>query len=123
MRSRDVSRSHNWLLSRNKRSCHALGRFWPDSELSRCHHRSDVDRDAIRSDRWHRSGARRSQHAVAGRSLVSEVVGVIWVLIIGYALGTASHSLSIGSEILSRTSPTVLDLLIGLVGGPLTTVR
>jgi uncharacterized hydrophobic protein (TIGR00271 family) len=52
-----------------------------------------------------------------GRSLVSEIVGVMLVLTIGYALGMASRSLSIGSEILSRTSPTVIDLLIGLVGG------
>jgi uncharacterized hydrophobic protein (TIGR00271 family) len=51
------------------------------------------------------------------RSLVSEIAGAILAVIIGYALGTASRSLSIGSEILSRTSPTVLDLLIGLVGG------
>ena len=51
------------------------------------------------------------------RSLVSEIVGAILVLTIGYALGMASRRLSIGSEILSRTSPTVLDLLIGLVGG------
>ena len=51
------------------------------------------------------------------RSLVSEIVGVILVLTIGYGLGMASRRLSIGSEILSRTSPTVIDLLIGLVGG------
>jgi uncharacterized hydrophobic protein (TIGR00271 family) len=62
-------------------------------------------------------GLAEANMPLLARSLVSEVVGVIWVLIIGYVLGTASHSLSIGSEILSRTSPTVLDLLIGLVGG------
>jgi uncharacterized hydrophobic protein (TIGR00271 family) len=52
-----------------------------------------------------------------GRSLVSEVAGAAWVLAIGYAVGVASHNLSMGSEILSRTSPNILDLLIGLVGG------
>jgi uncharacterized hydrophobic protein (TIGR00271 family) len=52
-----------------------------------------------------------------GRSLVSEIVGAAWVLAIGYAVGVASHNLSTGSEILSRTSPNILDLLIGLVGG------
>jgi uncharacterized hydrophobic protein (TIGR00271 family) len=52
-----------------------------------------------------------------GRSLVSEIVGAAWVLAIGCAVGVASHNLSMGSEILSRTSPNILDLLIGLVGG------
>src|SRR5215831_10405163 len=51
------------------------------------------------------------------RSLVSEIAGAAWVLAIGCAVGMASHNLSIGSEILSRTSPNILDLLIGLVGG------
>lgn len=52
-----------------------------------------------------------------GRSLLSEMVGVIGVLIIGFVIGLAGHNVAIGSEILSRTSPSVLDLLIGLVGG------
>lgn len=43
-----------------------------------------------------------------GRSLVSEVAGAAWVLAIGYGVGVASHSLSMGSEILSRTSPNIL---------------
>lgn len=51
------------------------------------------------------------------RSLLSEIAGVVWVLAIGYGIGMASREISIGSEILSRTSPSVLDLLIGLVGG------
>ena len=50
------------------------------------------------------------------RSLVSELVGVIWVLGIGYCLGTVSTTFAIGSEILNRTTPSILDLLIGLVG-------
>jgi uncharacterized hydrophobic protein (TIGR00271 family) len=52
-----------------------------------------------------------------GRSVVSEVAGAAWVLAISYGVGVTSRSLSIGSEILSRTSPNILDLLIGLVGG------
>jgi len=52
-----------------------------------------------------------------GRSLVSEIAGAAWVLAIGCAVGLASHNLSMGSEILLRTSPNILDLLIGLVGG------
>ena len=62
-------------------------------------------------------GLAEADVTLLGRSLVAEVVGVIWVLTIAYVLGTASRSLSIGSEILNRTSPTILDLLIGLVGG------
>jgi uncharacterized hydrophobic protein (TIGR00271 family) len=52
-----------------------------------------------------------------GRSFVSEIAGIAWVLAIGYAVGKAFAGIPIGSEILSRTSPTSLDLLIGLVGG------
>jgi len=62
-------------------------------------------------------GLAEANMRLLSRSLVSEIVGVMWVLAIGYVLGTASRTLSIGSEILSRTSPTILDLLIGLVGG------
>jgi len=62
-------------------------------------------------------GLAEADMPLLARSLVSEIIGAVLVLSIGYALGTASRSLSIGSEILSRTSPTVLDLLIGLVGG------
>jgi len=55
--------------------------------------------------------------ALLGRSLVAEIAGAALVLMIGYAVGLTSHNLSIGSEVLSRTSPNLLDLLIGLVGG------
>ena len=51
------------------------------------------------------------------RSLVAEFTGVAGVLVIGYAVGMVFHGVPVGSEILSRTSPTILDLLIGLVGG------
>ena len=50
-------------------------------------------------------------------SFVSEIAGIAWVLAIGYAVGITFSGIPIGSEILSRTSPTSLDLLIGLVGG------
>lgn len=51
------------------------------------------------------------------RSLVSEMAGAAWVWAIGYAVGAASRPIPIGSEILSRTSPNILDLLIALTGG------
>src|SRR5262245_60178735 len=50
-----------------------------------------------------------------GRSLLSEIAGVAWVLVIGYLVGMASRHVPVANEILSRTSPNVLDLLIGLV--------
>jgi uncharacterized hydrophobic protein (TIGR00271 family) len=51
------------------------------------------------------------------RSLVAEFAGAAGVLAIGYAVGSTFHDIPVGSEILARTSPTLLDLLIGLVGG------
>src|SRR6516164_6533258 len=62
-------------------------------------------------------GLAEANLALLGRSLLSEIVGASWVLAIGYVIGAASRNLPLGSEILSRTSPNILDLLIGLVGG------
>lgn len=52
-----------------------------------------------------------------GRAVVAEVVGAAWVLAIGFGLGVVFRDLPLGSEVLSRTSPVTLDLLIALVGG------
>jgi uncharacterized hydrophobic protein (TIGR00271 family) len=52
-----------------------------------------------------------------GRSLLAEVVGAVFVLAAGLLIGIASRDLSIGSEILARTSPNVVDLLVALIGG------
>ena len=52
-----------------------------------------------------------------GRSLVAEIAGALSVLAIGYGVGAVGSHLSIGSEILARSSPNLLDLLVGLVGG------
>ena len=62
-------------------------------------------------------GLAEANLSLLGRSLLGEIVGAAWVLAIGYLVGMASLKLSLGSEILSRTSPNILDLLIGLVGG------
>ena len=51
------------------------------------------------------------------RSLLAELAGVACVLALGYGVGLAGRGLSIGSEILTRASPGLLDLLIALVGG------
>src|SRR5271165_4286852 len=51
------------------------------------------------------------------RGLVAEVVGAVCVLAVGCAVGLSTRHLVIGSEILNRTAPILLDLLIALVGG------
>ena len=52
-----------------------------------------------------------------GRSLFAEIVGAAFVLASGFLIGMASRDLVIGSEILGRTSPSMVDLLVALVGG------
>jgi uncharacterized hydrophobic protein (TIGR00271 family) len=52
-----------------------------------------------------------------GRALKAEIVGAICVLAIGCLIGLSTRHLTIGSEILNRTAPNLLDLLIALVGG------
>jgi uncharacterized hydrophobic protein (TIGR00271 family) len=51
------------------------------------------------------------------RGLLAEVVGALLVLAAGLLIGMSTRDLTIGGEILSRTSPNLLDLLIALVGG------
>ena len=50
-------------------------------------------------------------------SLTAEVVGAALVLVLGIGLGTIDRTSPLGHEILARTAPNILDLLIGLVGG------
>ena len=50
-------------------------------------------------------------------SLTAEVLGATLVLVLGIALGTIDRVSPLGHEILARTAPNILDLLIGLVGG------
>ena len=52
-----------------------------------------------------------------GRSFLSEIVGAALVLAAGWVIGISTRDLTIGSEILGRTSPNLIDLLIALVGG------
>lgn len=52
-----------------------------------------------------------------GRALIAEAVGVACVLAVGLLIGLSTRHLVIGSEILNRTAPGLLDLLIALVGG------
>ena len=50
-------------------------------------------------------------------SLTAEILGAALVLVLGIALGTIDRTSPVGHEILARTAPNILDLLIGLVGG------
>ncbi len=51
------------------------------------------------------------------RALIAEVVGAALVLAIGFLIGKLHSDLPITAEILSRTSPSLLDLAIALGGG------
>jgi uncharacterized hydrophobic protein (TIGR00271 family) len=51
------------------------------------------------------------------RALMAEASGAVLVLIAGVLIGISTRDLTIGSEILGRTSPSLVDLLIALVGG------
>jgi len=51
------------------------------------------------------------------RAIVAEVVGAVCVLAVGCLIGLSTRHLTIGTEILNRTAPNLLDLLIALVGG------
>jgi uncharacterized hydrophobic protein (TIGR00271 family) len=51
------------------------------------------------------------------RALLAEVAGAVVVLAAGLLIGVSSRDLTIGSEIIGRTSPSLVDLLIALVGG------
>lgn len=62
-------------------------------------------------------GLAEADMGLLGRSLMAEIGGAAWVLAIAYIIGLCSRDISIGSEILSRTSPSVIDLLVALVGG------
>lgn len=50
-------------------------------------------------------------------ALLAEVVGAVLVLAAGLLIGISTRDLTIGSEILGRTSPSLVDLSIALVGG------
>jgi uncharacterized hydrophobic protein (TIGR00271 family) len=51
------------------------------------------------------------------RTLAAEVVGAACVAGVGCLIGLSTRHLEIGGEILNRTAPNLLDLLIALVGG------
>ena len=62
-------------------------------------------------------GLAKADVQLLGRSLLAEFVGAVVVLAAGLLIGICTRDLRIGSEILSRTSPSLVDLLVALVGG------
>jgi uncharacterized hydrophobic protein (TIGR00271 family) len=52
-----------------------------------------------------------------GRALRVELAGAIWVFLIGFLIGWFNAEIPIGNQLLARTAPNILDLLIALVGG------
>lgn len=62
-------------------------------------------------------GLAKADLQLLGRSLLAEFVGAVVVMAAGFLIGIATRDLTIGSEILSRTSPSLVDLLVALVGG------
>ena len=51
------------------------------------------------------------------RALLAEVTGAALVLALSFTIGKIHADMSLGSEIVGRTSPSILDLIIALAGG------
>jgi uncharacterized hydrophobic protein (TIGR00271 family) len=52
-----------------------------------------------------------------GRALLSELAGMVLVIVLALIIGLVPVRLGFGSEILARTQPTIYDLLIALASG------
>lgn len=52
-----------------------------------------------------------------GRALAAEVAGAVWVFCIGLLLGLVHSRIPVTEQMLARTSPNILDMMIALVGG------
>ncbi|MCG9895127.1 MAG: TIGR00341 family protein [Fimbriimonadaceae bacterium] len=51
------------------------------------------------------------------RSITSEVIGALMVLAIAWIIGRIHSDIPVGTEVFSRTSPGILDLLVAIAGG------
>jgi uncharacterized hydrophobic protein (TIGR00271 family) len=51
------------------------------------------------------------------RSLLAELSGVALVLTISFVIGKIHGEMTLGSEVIGRTAPNILDLIIALAGG------
>ena len=55
--------------------------------------------------------------ALLRRALLAEAGGAALVLFLSFIIGTVHREVTLGSEILGRTTPSILDLVIALAGG------
>lgn len=51
------------------------------------------------------------------QAFIAEVIGATLVLLIGFVLGKLHSDIQLSSEILARTKPNLLDLMVALAGG------
>lgn len=51
------------------------------------------------------------------RAMIAEIAGVAWVLAIGVIIGLIHWKIPLSDQLLARTRPNLLDLMIALVGG------
>ena len=51
------------------------------------------------------------------RALLAEAAGAALVLLLSFGVGKVHRGMTLGSEILGRTTPNILDLIIALAGG------
>ncbi len=51
------------------------------------------------------------------RALLAEGSGAVLVLVLSFLIGKIHSEMSLGSEIIGRTAPSILDLIIALAGG------
>ena len=58
-----------------------------------------------------------ADYSLLRRALVAEGAGAILVISIAFVIGWIHKSVPLGAEILSRTHPSLLDLMIALAGG------
>jgi uncharacterized hydrophobic protein (TIGR00271 family) len=50
-------------------------------------------------------------------ALFSLIAGVLWILLIAFAIGSVHNTVPLTAEIIARTNPTLFDLMIALAGG------
>lgn len=51
------------------------------------------------------------------KAILAEVCGAALVLLLGFLIGKVHAEMTLGSEIMGRTAPNILDLIIALAGG------
>jgi uncharacterized hydrophobic protein (TIGR00271 family) len=62
-------------------------------------------------------GLTDKDHALLGAALSCLVGGIAWILLVAVVIGAIHRDAPLTEEIISRTSPTLFDLMIALAGG------